>query len=371
MTTKKILMAAATSMLMLVLVSCGGGSGGDSGGSSSAGTTGYYYPVTSGTTISNNSGNSGTVTSSAHNQAKDCLLCHTADLQSSSRLTVGGTMYTAASVSSVNDLNYAYNGIIRIQFLDNNTNVAADSIYYTDPSSKGYNARGNLFILSRMMPALLGNYYIRLLDSTGAQIAKSNRMHRFSYAYNSTNPIDPTNMYSCNACHMAVPSGGAPGLIYPNTSHNQGKDCLQCHNVDPASAKALTVGGTFYLSASDPNNLCSSSLRLQLVDDNATVKYDTANYMNAGISGNYGKGNFSIMTVSLASLTGSYYVKILSPDGTLLAKSSTQHNFTSAYNTTTPADLSNRYSCNACHGMTPLNDAPGLLYPNVNSAKCL
>ncbi|MBF0319522.1 MAG: hypothetical protein HQL01_06950 [Nitrospirae bacterium] len=368
----KILINTTLAILLLTLIAaCGGGSGNDSGSSGSS-STGYYYPVSSSGGGSSTI-NPGTVpsTNNVHNQAKDCLYCHNADLQSSSRLIIGGTMYLASSVTNTGDLNNAYSGIVRIQFLDNNTNVVADSVYYTDPSSKGYNAKGNLFILGRMMPALLGNYYIKLLDTTGTQIAKSNRMHKFTYAYNSANPIDPNNMYSCNACHLSIPSGGAPGLIYPNVSHNQGRDCLLCHNADPSSGKVLTVGATLYLSTTDSNNICGTSLRLQLIGDNSTVVYDTATYMNAGISGNYGKGNFSIMALSLPSLNGSYYINILSVDGTVLASSSTRHEFTSSYNSGNPSDPQNRYSCNTCHSTTPANNAPGLLYPNVNSAKCL
>ncbi|WP_420266775.1 hypothetical protein [Candidatus Magnetominusculus dajiuhuensis] len=418
---KKILIETAVAVLMLTLLtSCFNKGGGSSGGGSGSG-TGGVIPVTSGTvsTVTATAGNS-------HNQAKDCLLCHNTGLQSSESLVIGGTMYVASSVTNVNDLNYAYvddlttagNGIIRIQFIDNNTNVAVDSIYYTDTSSKGYNAKGNLFILGRMMSSgLLGSYYIRLLDSNGSLIAQSDRVHRFSSAYNSSYPNDPNNMYSCNACHMLVPSGGAPGLLYPNMAHYQGKDCLQCHNAatsarsigivpghavtaprpnttpapwsatgmfpppvhsgvvmhsiaDSSSTRALTVGGTLYLSATDSNNVCVSSLRLQLLDDNSTAVYDTATYTNAGISGNYGKGNFAIMLLSLASLKGSYFTRILAPDGTILAASALKHDFTTSYSSGTPTDLLNRYSCNACHNTTPQNSAPGLLYPNVNSAKC-
>ncbi|MBF0516882.1 MAG: hypothetical protein HQK97_07145, partial [Nitrospirae bacterium] len=351
--------------------------GGNSSGSGAV--SGGPIVVSTGASGTVTTGNSNASSTGSHYQAQDCLLCHNTQQQSSSNLIIGGTMYNASSVSNVNDLNNCYVDnlntasptIVRIQFLDNNTNVAADSIYYMDTSSRGYNAKGNLFILGRMMTNLLGSYYIRLLDSTGTQIARSNRMHRFLQIYNSAYPNDPNNMYSCNACHMSVPSSGAPGLIYPNMRHNQGKDCLQCHNADPTSSKALAAGGTLFLTATDTNNVCASYLRLQLTDDNNTPVYDTANFMNAGISGSYGKGNFSIMSLSLPSLKGSYFMNILTPEGTVVASSTLKHDFTTAYNTGTPADLSNRYSCNACHSANPQNDAPGLLYPNINSWKCL
>ncbi|MBF0458984.1 MAG: hypothetical protein HQK99_13935 [Nitrospirae bacterium] len=370
MVAKQRLIETAAAILMLTLiVSCFEGSGGNAGGSSSS-------------TVTVTSGNSGTVTtgsSVSHNQAKDCLLCHNTELQSSGNLIIGGTMYIASSVSSVDDLDNCYvdnsnatASSIRIQFVDNNSNVAVDSNNYIDSFSKGYNARGNLFILGRMMTTnLSGSYYIRLLNSNGVQIAGSNRTHNFLNDYSSTYPNDVNNRYSCNACHLSSPSGGAPGLIYPNMSHNQGKDCIQCHNTFPASDnRTLTVGGTFYSSVNDTSNVCIQSPRLQLLDDSNNVVYDTAAYMNAGISGNYGKGNFSIMSQSLASLKGSYFTRIMAPDGTILAASTLKHDFISSYDNITPADLFNRYSCNACHNTSPSFSAPGLLYPNVNSLKC-
>lgn len=156
--------------------------------------------------------------------------------------------------------------------------------------------------------------------------------------------------------------------------HFQGRDCLSCHNVDLAADRHLTIGGTVFLSPDagdidDLSNVCNGSLRIQLLDTDSNVIYDSINYDDPGSKGYKGKGNIFILKRKLASLQGYYYINIVSADGTTIAQSG-MHTFTSSFDKTNPADMSNRYSCNACHSTTPVNGAPGLIYAAVYTDKC-
>ncbi|QWR76221.1 hypothetical protein [Candidatus Magnetomonas plexicatena] len=182
-------------LMSLVTVSCG--SSGSDGGSSS----------------SSSSSGSGT---GWHNQGRDCLYCHNTDLTADKHLLIGGTVFKTVTVSDVDNTANACNTTVYVQFVDSAFKVVYDSSNYTDTTSSGNNGTGNVFILSRQLLTLTGQYYMRLVTSDNVTIAHSRNLHSFTSAYSSSNPSDLLNRYSCNACHTAAPQGGADGYLYPN-----------------------------------------------------------------------------------------------------------------------------------------------------------
>lgn len=156
--------------------------------------------------------------------------------------------------------------------------------------------------------------------------------------------------------------------------HFQGRDCLSCHMVDLQAQRHLTVAGTVFKTPSvtdldNLNNVCNGNLRLQFLDTSLNVAFDSRDYEDQASKGYKGKGNVFILNRKLASLQGVYFIKILTEDGTQLAQSGI-HQFTASFDKNNPADLTNRYSCNACHSLTPAGTAPGLIYPTSNTDKC-
>lgn len=169
-------------------------------------------------------GNGSDVTGTAvgwHFQGIDCLSCHNVDLSEEKRLTVAGTVFLNPAVGDTYDLSNVCNGPMRIQFLDTSFNVKYDSINYEDQSSRGYKGKGNIFILKRKLASLNGIYFIRILSEDGVQLAQSLTPHSFTAYFDSLNPSDLNNRYSCNACHSKNPSGGAVGGIYAQDNVNK------------------------------------------------------------------------------------------------------------------------------------------------------
>lgn len=157
-----------------------------------------------------------------HFQGRDCLSCHNVDLTAERHLTVGGTLFLSPAVNSVDDLNNACNASLRLQFLDAGFNVVYDSVNYDDPNSKGYNGRGNLFILARRLASLQGLYFIRVMLGDGTMLAQSGP-HSFTSSFDKGNPADLANRYSCNSCHSTNPLNGAPGLMFATLNSDKCK----------------------------------------------------------------------------------------------------------------------------------------------------
>jgi len=157
-----------------------------------------------------------------HMSGRDCLACHNYDLQNVRHLTIGGTVFKDINIKDVNNVNNLCGGNLKVKFIDaSNPSNIIDSTNYEDPNSKGYKGKGNIFILSRNLPNIQGNYYVQITDENNNVIAVSTQPHNFiSGYYDITNPSDIANRYSCNACHSVSPKGGAPGVIYPNTNAN-------------------------------------------------------------------------------------------------------------------------------------------------------
>lgn len=156
--------------------------------------------------------------------------------------------------------------------------------------------------------------------------------------------------------------------------HFQGRDCLSCHMVDLQAQRHLTVAGTVFKSASvsdldNLDNVCNGTLRLQFLDTSLNTAIDSKDYEDQNSKGYKGKGNVFILNRKLASLQGMYFIKLLAEDGTQLAQSGI-HQFTTSFDKNNPSDINNRYSCNACHSLSPSGGAPGLIYPTSNTNKC-
>ena len=137
------------------------------------------------------------------------------------------------------------------------------------------------------------------------------------------------------------------------SAHNKGQDCLSCHN--------FSLAATVYQNAGN-GTPCNGALHVQFLDSTTkAVVIDSTNLADVTSS-----GNFYIRREPITP--GSYDMRIISGNGTVLAQSALPHTFTSGYKIGNAADMNNRYSCNACHKNPPLNGATGSLFTNVN--KC-
>jgi hypothetical protein len=156
-----------------------------------------------------------------HFQGRDCLACHNIDLENNKHLLYGGTLYKEKVVTDQDDLNNVCGGEFVVNFLDEDFNLVVSSKDYIDPFSKGYEAKGNLFILQRKLPLLnAGNYYVYVTDTNGSIVAAtSGATHRFSsQEYEISNPNDFGNRLSCNACHS---NSGITDPLYANIDKTQ------------------------------------------------------------------------------------------------------------------------------------------------------
>lgn len=149
----------------------------------------------------------------------------------------------------------------------------------------------------------------------------------------------------------ACGEGGGEG----GSSHNKGADCLACHG--------FSIAATIYKDTANTNP-CNGTLHLQFLDPaTKEVVIDSTQLGDTSDTGNF--------YIRSASIQGNYDTRIIAGDGTVLAQSVLPHSFTTSYNSGNPADMNNRYSCNACHkSPDPLNGASGSLYVQQNVDKC-
>ena len=139
-----------------------------------------------------------------HFQGRDCLACHNVDLQTERHLLVAGTLFKSEYVNDQNDLGESCGGDLIVDFENTVTRTITSSADYADSSSKGYNGKGNLFILQRLLNTLKGSYIIRITDSSGNELASSDHAHQFNgAAYRVDGAVDGENRRSCNVCHQA------------------------------------------------------------------------------------------------------------------------------------------------------------------------
>ena len=160
-----------------------------------------------------------TAVSDSHFQGRDCLACHNVDLQQERNLLVGGTLFKNLNVSNVNNMSQNCGGDFVVEFLNPLSSPAIiTSTDYENLNSKGYQGKGNIFMLSRILGSLNGDYYIRIKDRlTNITMAQSTTLHSFgALSYDLTNPADLSNRNSCNTCHQQVGQAGAAGFMYAN-----------------------------------------------------------------------------------------------------------------------------------------------------------
>lgn len=163
------------------------------------------------------SGTSGTtvVAQGWHFQGRDCLACHNVDLGATKHLLIGGTLYKSKTVSNQDDLNSVCGGDFVINFLDANLSKIYTSKNYEDLNSKGYKAKGNLFILSRKLSQLTAQTFsMQITDKNGTVFAVSNFTHKFTTAaYDINTPVNLAmpNRISCNSCHI---KGGVTSPLF-------------------------------------------------------------------------------------------------------------------------------------------------------------
>lgn len=132
-----------------------------------------------------------------HFPGRDCLACHNVDLASDKNLLIGVTLYKDNNITDVDDMNEVCGGEFVINFLDNfNGAIQVSSKDYEDVDSSGYQGKGNIFILSRKLDTLNGDFYIEIVEkTTNNPIAVSYTSHKISTA------INDENQNSCNSCH--------------------------------------------------------------------------------------------------------------------------------------------------------------------------
>ena len=159
------------------------------------------------------------------------------------------------------------------------------------------------------------------------------------------------------------------------SNHFQGRDCLYCHNGE-LKGSPLSFGGTLYsdsgAAADDLKKICKLPLYVQLIQsDGSTVAFDSRSVVPDDATGFEARGNFFVLQRDSTIPTGLFYARLISKEGIKLAQSSGFHDFSAAYSASNSADLSNRYSCNACHATVSNGGATGVLYAQENASYCL
>ena len=156
--------------------------------------------------------------SGVHFQGKDCLSCHNVDLAQSSHLSIGGTVYRGALVDP-SDLFQMCNSPVHLQIFDGST-LIHDTRDVHEAGTAGYQGKSNLFALINDMPIGTGSYTMRIVSEANTTLAQSSTLHNFTTGFNTINPSDINNRYSCNACHQAPPNNknGAAGLLFVQTN---------------------------------------------------------------------------------------------------------------------------------------------------------
>lgn len=137
--------------------------------------------------------------------------------------------------------------------------------------------------------------------------------------------------------------------------HNQGKDCLACHNVDLQDERHLLFGGTVYktenvTNTEDLNSVCGGNLNVNFWNSTRTsLIFASKDYVDPNSKGNRGKGNIFILQRMLNTIApNNYYIEITDENATVLT--SYLHQFSGQdYDINNPANSNNRISCNACH----------------------
>lgn len=153
-----------------------------------------------------------------HFQGRDCLSCHNSDLKEDKSLLVGGTLFRSSNVSDIDDMSQVCGGDFVINFLDSSYATQISSKDYENKKSAGYNAKGNIFIISKYLDTINGDYYVQIADRESSKtLAISGVLHSFNGSYSNANSSDDNNRNTCNSCHI---KGGTASPIYVQVNKN-------------------------------------------------------------------------------------------------------------------------------------------------------
>ncbi len=143
-----------------------------------------------------------------HFQGQDCLHCHNVDLEESSHLNFGGTVYNTIGYTLDSNITQEYcTKPLFIQIFELNGSIVLDTNKSNSLTDPGFNGKGNVFSLQRKETIPNGSYLIKIVDANGSDIIpKSSNLHDFNGTYDPDIPNDSENRYSCNACHSIVGS---------------------------------------------------------------------------------------------------------------------------------------------------------------------
>jgi len=149
------------------------------------------------------------IATGVHFQGRDCLSCHNKDLTPNSHLSIGGTVYRSAT-SDKNNLNATCTERLYVNF-GGTVGSTKDAVPAT---SSGWLGRGNIFALIVNMPVESGSYVLQITREDGT-VLKTSTSHPMLTGFNTSDPQDLNNRYSCNACHQAPPNnvGASEGLL--------------------------------------------------------------------------------------------------------------------------------------------------------------
>ena len=153
-----------------------------------------------------------------HFQGRDCLSCHNTNLKEQKNLLVGGTLYRSSTVNDVDSISEVCDADFVVNFLDSSYATQISSKDYEDIESAGYEGKGNVFVLSKYLDTLNGDYYMQIVDrTTNKTLAQSTALHSFNSSYSNANSTDVNNQNSCNSCHA---KGGVTMPIHVQVNQN-------------------------------------------------------------------------------------------------------------------------------------------------------
>ena len=154
-----------------------------------------------------------------HFQGRDCLACHNIDLGEDKHLLFAGTLYKDQNVTDQDNIENTCGGEFVVNFLNASLEPVFSSQAYEDSNSKGYDAKGNIFVLNRENPNLSADrYYVQIKNkATDKVLAVSNYTHKFNLeAYDINNAKNYENRVSCNSCHNNSKGDTAPLFVQIN-----------------------------------------------------------------------------------------------------------------------------------------------------------
>ena len=259
-------------------------------------------------------------TYSSHNQGQSCLNCH-------NEFSSGGTIYKYLDATSSESTTIANNHTVKL--------ILADGTIVTMLIGNG---NGNF----RTKAIINQTFTASIIDETGATIR--------------TSGTHQSSSLNCNSCHTSSGSNSAPGRISTTNStisstttvtttdpssiryksHNQGVNCLNCHN--GSNEDNFTLAGTIYTSV----NATTANSSTVATNYTARVTLADGTQLIMGVA----RGNGNIYYDGAVGQT--FTVEILDINGDVVNSSST-HALTST-------------SCNTCHTSSGTNGAPGRIY---------